>query len=182
MWDMKFRPQSLKLWYTLAGCYFVLIKMRHFFSIWQNYSKTICSWSWIIFFSQKFDTSSNVACKTFRFCAQFTALLSQNQLAIFNLDRFLAAYKCQWYSDKLMHNKNYCITTFVANVVMSLALSIHTPLAFSYDEDLDSCWMPDNSVLAPYVPIKLAVEGFFFILFPLLFILPSNCYISRKMK
>ncbi|XP_075253343.1 uncharacterized protein LOC142345140 [Convolutriloba macropyga] len=130
----------------------------------------------------KFADGSTFGCITSRWIFFFATHLAQNQLAILNLDRFVAMFRYQWYSENLMHNKNYCCLMVAINFVISFALTFYIPFLQYYDPVSDTCLVRDDSILSPYFFIFLGLRILSYLVVPLLILIPTNYYISRKLR
>ena len=123
-----------------------------------------------------------MACKITRCLAFFSSYLAQNQVAIFYIDRLLLMTKYQWYSNTLMHNRSYCITLFIINILLSAGLSSPNLVQFSYNPDLERCFVQDSSVISQYTFQIVAMGAFFYLLVPLVVAIPANCFVAYKLR
>ena len=117
-----------------------------------------------------------------QYLAFFATHLAQNQLAIFNLDRFLALARYQWYTEKLMYNKSYCSILFVINIALSALVNIPFPFLFSVDPNSDKCLVqsPEETLLLNV--IMLGFWSIFYVAVPVFIIVPTNLYIYFKLR
>ncbi|XP_075264258.1 uncharacterized protein LOC142356186, partial [Convolutriloba macropyga] len=124
---------------------------------------------------------STFGCKSSVFMSFFASHLTQNQLAIFNVDRFVALTRHIWYAQNLMHNIYYCRVAFILNIVLSALLNIPTVFVSYYDPILNRCTVQDNATVSPFIMPVLGIWAVFYIAVPLLVIIPTNIYISTKL-
>ena len=124
----------------------------------------------------------NFGCKSRQFLAFFAMHLAQNQLAIFNIDRFLALIRYQCYTNNFMHNKRYCTLWFLANVVLSALVNLPFLFLFAIDPDTQKCSVQSPEEMSLLNLIMLSVWAIFYIAVLMLIIIPTNFYISFKLR
>ncbi|XP_075240026.1 uncharacterized protein LOC142335430 [Convolutriloba macropyga] len=127
-------------------------------------------------------TGTNFSCKFISLLVFIATHLTQNQTAIFNVDRVLAVSRFQWYTDNIMHNTGMCGILFLFNVVLSTLLNIPFFFLHSYDQSLERCLIQGATTVSRVLLPVLGVWAVFYVAVPFLVIIPANIYVAYKLR